>query len=481
MNKGFKIFFMIIFVAICMFPLCFMPFFKNDASLEKRELSPLPSFFIEKRLNIQFSTQFESWLNDRIPLRANILSAANAIKGETLETPTSNVIIGKEGWLYYNYESKDFMDTNAMSKDQLKAFGVTLSLIEENINSRGGKFTFVPMPNKSSVYGEYMPYYYTKSEENNLTRVMKSLSDYGVNYVDMKKLMVDNKSELLYHVRDSHWNYKGAFIGYKGIMESLGKDYKKYEGATATEKKDWRGDLDKLIYPAGGTMDDQYYYDMTFAPFRFTLPRGVADAKSQLENFMSDKEEGDDNFKTQSNTIKDGSELFMARDSFGRALLPYMIDNYEKTTFKRTDCPDITSIADGSDMVYEIAERNLAKVIAKAPFMFAPERDASVVSGKTDKGNVEANASSEGYGIKLGGYFPEGTEVGDNRVYVSLSGSDKDYTFEVFPINEDSETAEKKISGFSGYISKDSVPSGDYRIKIVVGDNVFDGGKVSVK
>ena len=259
MKKSFKIVYIAIFLLICVFPLALMPFVKNNENIEKRELTKFPKYMENGRLNIDFSTQFESWFNDRIPYRSELLSAANLIKGEVLHAPTSNVIVGDGGWLFYESESQDYMDTNAMTDTQVNAAAISLLLIQENVESKGGSFVFVPMPNKASVYGEKMPGCYTKADENNLSRVTARAGELGVNYVDMKAVMTANKDKTVYHRRDSHWNYQGALIGYNAIMDGLGKEHKTYAVAEYSVIDDWRGDLDKLLYPSGGVMDDQYH------------------------------------------------------------------------------------------------------------------------------------------------------------------------------------------------------------------------------
>ena len=507
MNKKFKIIYSVIFMAICTVPLLLMPFFKNDISLEKRELTEFPSFISEGKLNVDFSGQFESWVNDRIPFRACILSAANYVKADMFEAASSNVISGKDGWLYFESEAADYMNTNAVSDHEVKSSAVTLSLMQESVEAKGGHFTFVTAPNKASVYEENMPSRYKRSEVNNLTRITDEAKKLGVNVTDLRSVLRDNKDKDLYHVRDSHWNYQGALLGYNAIMDSLGRDHDSHEGAEYTKEKTWRGDLDKLLYPAGGFMDYQYNYNIRHSKFMFTVPAGVKDAEAQLENFMSDKEQGDDLFSTRNLEKNDGSRLFMARDSFGRALLPYMIDSYSEVTFKRTDCPDITSLADGTDVVYEIVERNLNKVIAKAPFMYAPQRQeiaASYTDGKYTSGS-EAKLTYEalGYAGRIYGVLPEDMEDGDGRVYILLEKSGETLCYEAFPIyeaelleadteenreadidnNSEAETAEDKSfkesrNGFSAYISKDENLKGQYQVSIIAGDKTYAAGNI---
>ena len=61
MKKAFKIAYIVLFFTLLCLPMLLMPFFKNDASLEKRSLAKLPSYLEDGRLNLDFSDQFESF------------------------------------------------------------------------------------------------------------------------------------------------------------------------------------------------------------------------------------------------------------------------------------------------------------------------------------------------------------------------------------------------------------------------------------
>ncbi|MCR4688731.1 MAG: hypothetical protein K5745_04165 [Saccharofermentans sp.] len=498
MKKSFKIIYSVIFFVVLCIPLALMPFLKSDEQIEKRELTAMPSFISEGSFNTSFSDQFESFLNDRIPFRSQLLAVTGLIKGELFHNATSNVIVGNDSWLFYEEESPDYLDTNAFTDNQVKAFAVTLSLIEERVESQGGRFLFVPVPNKSSVYEEYMPANYVRADVNNLTRVTEAMPQYGVSFLDMRQVLRDHKDSdpAIYHTRDSHWNYIGAQIGYVAIMDAIGTPHDDFSNATYTTRCDWRGDVDKLLYPTGGYMDYQYYYDIEHDNFRFMLPRGVTDQQAQLENFMSDLEQGDDNIVTSNPQASSDRTLYMIRDSFGRAILPYMIDSYTAATFKRTDIPDVNAAPEGCDFIYEIAERNLIRVIAKAPFMYAPARDDSALPANlAAAGTVETMVNNEGYGIKIYGALDRDLDMGDGRVHVRIYSDDASYLFEAFPICEDVLLTEDVNSGrnttygtegldgtagFSALIAPDALAKGDYRIEIITGSSVFDGGTITV-
>ena len=475
MKKGFKLIYVLVFFAFLCIPALLMPFFKNDASLEKRSLAKFPAYLSEGKLNLRFSDQFESWLNDHLPLRSQLLTVSNAVGGELLRGQTSNVIVGRKGWLFYASEAADYMNVSAMSETQLRALAVTLSLLQEQTERGGGRFTFAAVPNKSSVYGEYMPGRYRPSPERNLTRLRALLPEYGVNYADLLALLTEAMDAGVYHRRDSHWNYRGALLGADAILDSLGRSHEDHAGLSFTTEQSWRGDLDKLLLPAGGVMDEQIVYDASHADFTFKQPKGVEDAQAQLEIFMSDREERDMLFVTENAELTDGSSLFMARDSFGRALLPWMIDAYETATFRRTGSPDLRSLAAGTDVVFEIAERNLASILQKAPLLYAPEREGISAEG-LPAGETLSVAVEDSGSLHLCGAFPEDAELGDGRVYLLLTGAGRALCLEAFPIYESSVLGEGGEKGFSAYLSPELGLSGSYTLTVVAGGAAYPCG-----
>ncbi len=477
MKKGFKLIYVLVFFVLLCIPALLAPFFKNDAGLEKRALAEFPAYLSEGKLNLEFSDRFESWMNDHLPLRAKLLTLSNRIGGELLRGQTSNVIVGKRGWLFFASEEADYMDTNAMSETQLRALAVTLSLLQEQTERCGGSFTFVAMPNKSSVYGEYMPDRFRASSERNLTRLQTLLPEYGVRYTDMLALLTGAKDEGVYHRRDSHWNYRGALLGADAILDSLGRAHEDHTGLSFTAEQSWRGDLDKLLLPAGGVMDEQIYYDANHADFSFKQPQGVKDPREQLEIFMSDREERDMLFVTKNSELTDGSSLFMARDSFGRALLPWMIDAYETATFRRTGSPDLRNLAAGTDVVFEIAERNLAGIIRKAPFLYAPEREGMSAAGLPEGEALSVTVEESGY-LHLCGALPEDAEPGDGRVYLLLTGQGRELCLEAFPIYESDVLGEGGEKGFSAYLSQELGLSGSFALTVVAGGIAYPCGNL---
>lgn len=501
--------YILIFLLISMAPLCLAVVGQaagtgSAANIEKRENKPFPSILTEGGVNESFDDECEGWLNQNIPYRAELLSTINTGLGSVLKVPTSNVVPGADGWIYSSETIDDYLGTNALSHDDIRNIAITLSLIQEKITADGGQFLFVPVPNKNNIYPEYMPNRYVRSEQNNLTMLMSELDRSSVDYVNLKKELLNARQNgstpKLYYKKDTHWTVFGASVGYQSIMGELGRTPIVYDLNDYSSQYSRFSDLDKLLFPAGCRPDEEYVLNNTidFDGFEFINPAGVTDTRAQLENFMSDKEDHDNNFTTKKRQPEDNSVLIMYRDSFARALLPFMIDTYNEATFVRTATPSLEGIDTSGDVVYEICERNLKNVIASAPYMFAPQREETGYIYKVYDSELNSCfASDEGYAYRVYGTTDPQMVGDDGRIYIRAYDGDGDTRlFEAFPILEkelliqdyaaasekgsqvSADTAECPVDfkqpvckGFSLYIPKGIFSQDEIGLRIVSGNS----------
>lgn len=489
MKDKIKLIYCIIFMTICIIPICVYPFAKNTKQIGNSKISSVPSLLKDGEINTGFSTEFEKFVNDTMPFRAEMLTTANYIEGDIFGAKTANVITGKNGWLFFAKTLDDYKGINQLSDKELQAISLTLSLIEEQVENNGGYFVFAPVPNKNSVYPEYMPEKYTKGTDSSLNRLYSQLDKYNIRYVDILSELEKQKSlALLYHKKDTHWNSLGALVGYNCITNKLEKNHDNYGNTEFILVKNWRGDLDELIHPVIFDFDYQYYNNYKMSDFEFTYPASSQSTEELLTEFMGATEAKDLKIVSEKSEKTDNSKLYMVRDSFGRALLPYMIEAYDEAIFVRTDCPEVATLTEGTDFVYEIAQRNLRDIIRTAPFMYSPIRDENtdeivpdLIKTKADDNNV-AYVKDEGYAIRIYGTIAAENLSEDGRIFVKLKSKNnkdlaKDYLFEAFPIFEENLIEEKMSSeatGFSMMLDSNMVEKGEYKVFVISGKKSSD-------
>lgn len=475
-NKALKTAYIAAFLCVCMTPLCLWPFFKNEEPIGKTELAPPPSVTDESgNINADFFSDFDDYFTEHLTFRSQLVTADNFLKSQLFDADAGNVVTGSDGYIFSKETLNDYVG-KTFSNRKIKNIARTVKLMQDKAVSTGNNFVFMVAPNKNTVYPEYMPTRYTKGEASNLSLLTNELGKLGVNYTDLKAVL-QSQDKQLYLKRDTHWNNLGALYGFNAIMESLGKDSKDYNGLEYTYEKRWRGDLDKMLYPSGGILDNQYYFNHNYDNLSILMPRLEGDNCSAMEELMGDSEKKDSLIKTRN--LKAQGNLLMVRDSFGRAMLPFLVDNYRTTTITRSQPFSMTSLVPQSntDVVYEIVERNLGNIVKSAPVMEAMECDApkADVIGISDRNLFNADVT-DSY-IKIYGVLDERYFTDDSRIFVILSSETESKSYEAFPVCETELLGldDESDYGYSMTVSR-NLPSGTYSVSAVV-TNDSNGNK----
>lgn len=326
--------------------------------------------------NDTFLKDTATWFSDHFFLRQELISLNNRISAILFQTSgEDSVILGKDGWLYFNSTLDDYTGQNPMSDKELSAASHNLEMMAAYCREQGKDFVFIIAPNKNSLYPQFMPDYGIVSTEHDAQKLLSRLNN--VPLIDLFSAYA-NEDEILYFKTDSHWNSKGAALTADLINEAFGKD-SNYFGSTYSCTDDYTGDLYTMLYPALPGKESQPHYDSKL-DFRYTSKSTQPDSITLL-------------------TESDNSgSLLVYRDSFGNLLYPYLADSYGSVRFSRSTSYDLTLDAD--HVVIELVERNLDYLITYIPVMPSPVCNISIpghISGSLQiTSNPRANAP-DGY------------------------------------------------------------------------------------
>ena len=160
-NKS-SIILVIIFCILSLLPIADM-LFKLDRFphlRENRELSPLPVFRLGCAAIVSFPGAFQAYFNDHFGFRNALIRFNYLIKQKLLGvSPSTQVNIGKQGWLYYNAEGsvEDYRGISHLDEDKLQRLCFTFDLKRKWLELQGIKYLLVIVPNKETIYPEYFP------------------------------------------------------------------------------------------------------------------------------------------------------------------------------------------------------------------------------------------------------------------------------------------------------------------------------------
>jgi hypothetical protein len=202
--------------------------FTDMQVVEKRELAGMPEF-AEVGL-VGFPRAFDAYYNDNFGFRGTVISANGYGLDKLFDvSPSDRVVIGSDDWLFFNNRQSlvDFEGRIQYSEDELSAGVRGLVRNWRELQKRGITYLFVIAPDKSTIYPEFMPEHLQKKHAVANSRLDQLLGALLAEYpdfpvLDLRGALFDAKErEMIYHKRDTHWNTRGAYVGYVEIMKWL--------------------------------------------------------------------------------------------------------------------------------------------------------------------------------------------------------------------------------------------------------------------
>ncbi|MCI5165831.1 MAG: hypothetical protein D3903_06980 [Candidatus Electrothrix sp. GM3_4] len=152
----------VIFLLFLLLPFClFMVAPRKEISeVEKRKLAVFPEIVSTMTGLAEFPKKFDAYYRDHFGLRDNLVRLYNIVSLKVFQvSPSEFVLKGRNGWFFYTGEGV-FEDFNGMQQsDQISLEKHAATLIDRRdlFASLGVRYLFVPVPNKISIYDEYLP------------------------------------------------------------------------------------------------------------------------------------------------------------------------------------------------------------------------------------------------------------------------------------------------------------------------------------
>lgn len=337
--------FVIIFFIICIIPSAGMLFYHSELA-ENRALSEKPVFWTEDgQWNQNFFEELQTYVSEHFAFRGELVEADSLIKYKLLHTPNDDqVVIGKEGWLFFGQTLTDYAGVT-LSDEEIDKIADTLAKVTRYVEHMGKQPLFVIVPNKNSIYPEYMPARFgSRADRRNLTLLQERMADQEIPFVDAYHLLIAHKNtDELYLHEDTHWNHTGARLVLNEIYAKFGIP-EQYTLTGYTIAENHEPDLYYILFPSAEHFEAQRIYEDN-------KPYDYAGRLHSLDDIT---------IRTTS-PVQNGESILVYRDSFGRAMIPFMGGSFSQAVFNRSTPYDLSLIekTECSYVLFEIVERNL--------------------------------------------------------------------------------------------------------------------------
>lgn len=201
----------------------------TQGTTENRALAGYPAPPVSLQSLQKYFQDVDAWAVDRMHFRQQFITWLTLARLHLGVTTFRGVFVGKNDWLFFNNggEDEDARGSTRFTPEELHRWKSYLLYRKSVVEKAGGKFIFLMLPNKSTIYPEYLPDNFTRlSDTTRMQQLVDEMRDTGVTVLDARAVLLAGKqSGQLYLKNDTHWNLLGANYAQYLVMQEIEKDF----------------------------------------------------------------------------------------------------------------------------------------------------------------------------------------------------------------------------------------------------------------
>jgi alginate O-acetyltransferase complex protein AlgJ len=314
---------------------------RKESITEKRKLADFPKLEWSQKALIKFPSQFELFFNDHFGLRDQLTQIYSFYSILLKSSSNPKVLIGLEDWLFYvnpaeGNSLEDYRRNDPLTPEELRSWKIGLEEKHAWLKQQGIPYIFVVVPDKYSIYPEYMPEHIRQvGTQTRLDQLIEYMKNSAVPVLDLRPALLKAKQQgQLFYKTDTHWNDFGAAIAQYEILRAIQKFYPNLTPMNYS----WQ-DFRLTEYNSGdiaNMLNISYFLKEMVPELRKPLPichRHIVEKhpEDQMKaTFFTD-------------CLADAPRALIFRDSFFIALQPYISQHFAKTVYV-WEWPDLNLI-----------------------------------------------------------------------------------------------------------------------------------------
>lgn len=199
---------------------------------ELRSAAPRPEWPTNWEHVSKFPQAYDAYYADTFGLRDVLLRWNSLDKFFVFQTaPSKTLVLGKDQWIFYSGDESIPIYRGLMPFHpvDLQTWGRQLELRRSALAARGIDYVFVIVPNKETIYPEKMPDAINRvgpTRREQFVAWMRRNSK--VDVLDLTESFRaekahDSPGSYLYNQHGTHWTGRGSYLGYRELVQHIGK------------------------------------------------------------------------------------------------------------------------------------------------------------------------------------------------------------------------------------------------------------------
>jgi hypothetical protein len=244
------------------------------------------------------------------------------------------VLQGRDGWLFLRNDSNDVLGQHtgrvSLRPEERQQWESLFLGRKALINDIGATWLFAIVPDKESVYPEHLPADIAPAERRPVHEVLEIAAETGTPALYLLDAMEAGKpGAAVYPKTDTHWTYRGAYLGYRAICENL-RDRGVEVRAMDDRKVSW--EEDSFAGDLGSKLDPP-------VESHRLLPVMEVDASLVFDNAVPNH----GRVKVFERDFPGGPSCVVFGESFAEGLLIFLRESFRRLVFVHTSMliPDV--------------------------------------------------------------------------------------------------------------------------------------------
>jgi len=301
------------FVVIIAMPLVLFVVGMRPEAIENRPLAPLPSLAPGDLAQSDTYAGLSDYVLDRLPGRDAAVELDATIDYRLLgQSPSSDVLIGSDGWIFLT----DAVDGDCITAEQARDLVDEIERASLIVTATGRRLVFAVAPSKASIYPDRLGSEADRAVCSAKTRdLVRSELDRrpGVAVTAWDELAAAADERQVFHRHDTHWNAWGASVFAPLVVDAVEPGRPGDSTVSQTGAVAYEGDLTRLL---GIPWSED-------APVVVTERQGLAEAERTVIDLKHDHTATATN-RPLSDTPLVESPTLLLHDSFGISVVKHL-------------------------------------------------------------------------------------------------------------------------------------------------------------
>ncbi len=195
----------------------------------------------------RLTTTLEKQLDQKLPMRAGLIAAANGVRYLLLQAGGDQVQVGRGGWLFLTQELQPDANASANQAERL----ALIAQVSGALQRRGVHLMVALVPDKARVYAPFLVRAcYPAWHQGRYGTAMTALKTLGVDTVDLlAPLKEAARTQEVYYRTDTHWNQTGAQVAAGAVAKHFVA-----QGLTLTDTSAWTSTQAPVAHERNGDL-----------------------------------------------------------------------------------------------------------------------------------------------------------------------------------------------------------------------------------